>query len=553
MPTITISKDDISRLLGKEISLEELDELILYAKGEIDGVDGDLIKVDQKDTNRPDLWSTEGIVRQLRGTLGVESGMPNYEIIKSDINIYVDPLLKDVRPCCVNAVVKGLDIDEAFLSQIIQLQEKIALTFGRKRREVAVGIIDFDKITPPIYYKATKPDENAFIPLAFEKPLTPRDILERHPKGKEYRHLVDKSEIYPILVDSDGVVLTMPPIINSEHTGKVTTETKNIFIDVTGFNIETLKTALNVIVSAFAERGGKVYSVTVNYPDESISVPDMTPVTFSIEKQYICSTLGIDLDNSDIIRLLGNMRYDATIKDETISVTYLPYRKDIMHASDVIEDICIAYGYNNILPETPTLYTIGRQLPISRKLLIARELMIGLGFQEIVSFTLSNNEALFGKMRLSRPDDIVEIENPVAVSWSVLRNWLTPSLMAFLSKNTHHDYPQNLFEVSEVVSTDENKETMVDSRYKLAFSICHSQANYTKAREVLDSFMLNTGISYCVETDTHPSFLDGRIGKIMVNGKERGIIGEIHPEVIENWGIESPIAIVEFELEKILE
>ncbi|HHN81167.1 MAG TPA: phenylalanine--tRNA ligase subunit beta, partial [Methanomicrobia archaeon] len=233
MPTIDVSLKDVSRLLGTTVTAEEFDDLVLFAKGEVDDVSGDDVKVDLKDTNRPDLWSTEGIVRQLRGIAGTHRGIPSYPIEESDVRVIADPALRNVRPYCVNAVVTGLSIDTAFLSQIIQLQEKIALTFGRKRREVAVGIIDYDKITPPIHYKATSPSENAFVPLGFDRPMTPAEILREHPKGIEYRHLVEGSDVYPLLIDSKGVVLTMPPIINSEHTGKVSTETKNIFIDVT--------------------------------------------------------------------------------------------------------------------------------------------------------------------------------------------------------------------------------------------------------------------------------------------------------------------------------
>ncbi|MDD4281718.1 MAG: phenylalanine--tRNA ligase subunit beta [Candidatus Methanofastidiosa archaeon] len=553
MPTLEISCKDLSRLLGRTVTVEELDDLILYAKGEIDGVEGDMVKVDQKDTNRPDLWSTEGIARQLRGILSLETGLPDITIEESDVEIFVDPALADVRPYCVNAVVKGLDIDEAFLSQIIQLQEKVALTYGRKRREVAVGIIDYDRIVPPIYYRATGPEENAFVPLSFSEALTPSEILSLHPKGQEYRHLVEGHDVYPLLVDSEGTVLTMPPIINSEHTGKVTTETKNVFVDVTGYDIETLKTALNVIVSAFAERGATIYSVTVHYPGRKERVPDLTPRTFSVSKAYVQKTLGMALDDRDLVALLAKMRYDAFVDGDDIVVSYAPYRDDIMHENDVLEDLAIAYGYNSMVPDVPDLSTTGRLLPLTSRLLIARELMVGLGYQEIVTFTLSSSEMLFERMGVARPDDVVEIENPVSASWSVLRPALLPSLMAFLSKNTHNDYPQTVFEVSEAARIDESQETGVESAYRLAFAACSATATFTEARQALDAFMANCGIAFEVRGIEHPSFLEGRVGAIVVDGIERGIIGEIHPRVLEAWGLEHPVAAVELALERLLE
>jgi len=553
MPTIDVSLKDLSKMLGRELTVEELDDLILYAKGELDGEDGDTIKLDMKDTNRPDLWSSEGIIRQLRGNLGIETGLPRYEIHESDIQVYADPALKDVRPYCVNAIVLDLDIDEAFLSQIIQLQEKIALTFGRKRKEVAVGIIDYDKISPPIYYKATKPDENAFVPLTFTEEKTPREILKEHPKGLEYGHLIEDSDVYPLLVDSRGVVLTMPPVINSEETGKVTTDTKNIFIDITGFDIDYLKIALNVIVSAFAERGGNVYGATINYGDEKIKVPDLTPLSFNLDKKSIRGILGLDLGDEGLKDHLERMRYGVDIKGDHVEVKYLPYRKDIMHPYDVIEDIAISYGYNDIVPEIPRLYTIGRLLPMTRKLRLVRELMVGIGYQEVLTFTLSSNEQLYDKMEVDRPENVVEIENPVSQSWSVLRDWITPSLLSFLSRNTHRDYPQNVFEVSEVLNEDQSAETMVDSRNKLAFALCNSGANFTKIRESLENMMSNIGKEFVVEPVEHGSFLPGRVGRVMVDGTEFGIIGELHPKVLENWGIETPMAVAELEIERLIE
>jgi len=553
MPTIDASIKDISKLLGRDLDTADIDELILYAKGELDGEDGDTVKLDMKDTNRPDLWSTEGIVRQLRGTLGIEKGLPKYEVHDSDIQIYADPALKDVRPYCVNAVIMDLDIDEAFLSQIIQLQEKIALTFGRKRREVAVGIIDYDKIEPPIYYKATDPKENAFVPLTFSEKMTPEQILKEHPKGQEYGHLVEGSEVYPLLIDSRGVVLTMPPVINSEVTGKVSTDTKNIFIDVTGYDIEYMKVALNVIVTAFAERGGKVLGVTVNYGDKKIRVPDLTPMAYTFSKSSVLDILGIGMNDENLIEHLESMRYGVSVDGDEVTVSYLPYRKDIMHPFDVLEDIAIAHGYNDIEPEVPKLYTIGRLQQMSLKLRQVRELVVGMGFQEILTFTLSNDDNLYRKMNISRPGNVVEIENPVSQSWSVLRDWLTPSLLSFLSKNTHNDYPQNIFEVSEVVTEDKGNETRVDNRYRLAMAICNSNANYTGIREGLDSFLANIGKRATIEPIQHDSFISGRAGRIIIDSMEVGIVGELHPQVLENWGMENPIALAELEIERLLE
>jgi phenylalanyl-tRNA synthetase beta chain len=279
----------------------------------------------------------------------------------------------------------------------------------------------------------------------------------------------------------------------------------------------------------------------------------MSPRSYAASKAYLLSSLGVKLGNEEIINHLRRMRYDALIDGDTVLVSYAPYRTDIMHENDVLEDLAIAYGYNDLAPDIPSLSTTGRLLPITSRLLVARELLVGLGFQEIISFTLSSNEVLFERMNMPRPDDVVEIENPVSASWSVLRNTLVPSLMGFLSRNTHNDYPQNIFEVSETARIDAAAETSVDSSYSMAFAVCSSGANYTAAREALESFMANIGVQFTVRGIEHPSYLPGRVGAIVVKGADVGIIGELHPAVLENWGLENPVAVAEVSLERLLE
>jgi len=273
MPKFDVAKHDLERLVGEEFTVDEWEDLFLYAKCELDDIwehEGKIyFKADAKDTNRPDLWSAEGIARQVRWALGMVRGLPRYGIEESNVMVYVDEKLKDIRPYGVYAIVEGLELDEEALKQIIQLQEKVALTLGRKRKEVAIGTFDFDKLRPPFYYKAVEPKKIKFIPLNCER----EEILEEHEKGKEYGHLIKGRPYYPLLVDSEGNVLSMPPIINSETHGKVTEETKSmppvinsethgkvteetksIFIDITGWHLETIMLALNVIVTALAEK-----------------------------------------------------------------------------------------------------------------------------------------------------------------------------------------------------------------------------------------------------------------------------------------------------------
>lgn len=547
MPKFDVSKTDLERLVGKTFSVEEWEDLFLYAKCELDDVweeNGQIyFKADSKDTNRPDLWSAEGIARQIRWALGFQKGLPRYEIEKSDVTVYVDEKLKDIRPYGVYAIVEGLSLDEEALKQMINLQEKVALTFGRRRREVAIGIFDFDRVKPPIYYRAAEKTEK-FIPLGFDEELTLEEILEKHEKGKEYGHLIKDKPYYPLLVDSQGNILSMPPIINSELTGRVTTETKNVFVDVTGWDLKKIMLALNVVVTALAERGGKINSVKVVYKDFEIETPDLTPKTFEVELDYIKRLAGIELSDVEIKDLLERMFYEVELVDGKAKLKYPAFRDDIMHARDVLEDVLIAYGYNEIEPEEPKLAVQGRGDKFVGFEDAVRELMIGFGLQEVMTFNLTNKEAQFAKMNITE-EDIVEIENPISLKWSALRKWLIPSLLEFLSQNTHEEYPQKIFEVGKATMIDESRETKTISESKLAVAIAHPRVTFTEVKEILESVIYHLGFKYELKETEHGSFIPGRVGKIIVNGQEIGIIGEIHPQVLENWGIEMPVAAFE--------
>ncbi len=547
MPKFDVSKDDLERLVGESFTVEEWEDLFLYAKCELDDVweeDGKVyFKADSKDTNRPDLWSAEGIARQIKWALGKARGLPKYEVEESGVEVYVDERLSDIRPYGVYAIVEGLTFDEEALKQMINLQEKVALTFGRRRREVAIGIFDFDKVRPPIYYRAANKDEK-FIPLGFKEELTLEEILEKHEKGREYGHLIRDKSYYPLLVDSEGNVLSMPPVINSELTGRVTEKTRNVFVDVTGWDLKKIMLALNVVVTALAERGGKIKSVKVVYKDFEIQTPDLTPKSFEVELEYIKKLAGVELSDEEIKELLEKMFYEVKLVDGKAKVRYPAFRDDIMHPRDILEDVLIAYGYNEIEPEEPELVVQGKGDEFIDFENAVRELMIGFGLQEVMTFNLTNKEAQFTKMNLPY-GDLVEIENPISPKWSALRKWITPSLMEFLSLNTHEEYPQRIFEVGRATLIDESRETKTISESKLAVAIAHPRVTFTEAKEILDSVMRHLGAQYRIEEIEHSSFIPGRAGKILVGNIEVGIIGEIHPQVLENWGVEMPVAVFE--------
>ncbi|MDP6459870.1 MAG: phenylalanine--tRNA ligase subunit beta [Candidatus Hydrothermarchaeota archaeon] len=539
MPTVECSLSDLRSLLGREIEEKGLEEIVLYIKGELESLNGDEVKLDIKDTNRPDLWSVEGIARELRRHLGDPAGLTKFSVEPSGIALKIDSKVEKVRPKALGAVVKDVALSDYSLKQLIQLQEKIHLTYGRNRREVAIGVYDYDKLAPPIRYTTVEPGGLKFIPLDFDEEMTPREILQRHPKGIEYGPLINRYPEYPLMIDSADNVLSIPPIINSSYTGKVTVDTENLFIELTGMEVKRLSIALNVLVAALAERGGWIQSVEVIYPKERIVTPDLSPKKFRVNTDYARRTLGLDLKEDEMTSLLAKAGYMAAKADGEILLEYPAYRNDILHERDVIEDIAIAYGLNNITPHPPRLPTIGGIDPLEDFSETLRELVVGLGYQEILTFSLTNKEALFDKMLLKKAD-VCEIANPVSANWSAMRNWLMPSLLEFLTYNQHVEYPQRIFEVGDVVKPDAKAETRAMNVRKLACVLSDVKAGYEDMSSALDAILSNLGVEFKLNAAEHPSFISGRTAKILLKNKNIGFIGEVNPEVLNNWGLSMP-------------
>jgi len=552
MPTIEVSLKDICRLVGKKMTAKEFGDYLQYAKGEIEGIDGDRIKLEIADTNRPDLWSAEGIAREIRSCCSAKKGLRRYDIKKSGLKVIVDSSLKNIRPKTVCAVVRGLKIDDEFLLQMIQLQEKVCETFGRKRRDVAIGVYDFHRIKSPITFRAYGPEDMKFVPLGFDREMTLREILSKHPKGQEYGHLLEGLGKYPVFIDGAGNVLSMPPVINSDYTGKVTSETKDLFIECSGFDLKFLIPGLNVMVSALAERGGRIETVEVVFPDENITTPDLTPGKITVDLDYIRKRSGLEISTPGIEDLLLKAGYDVKIKGNKLEAIYPAYRQDIMHPADVVEDVIIRYGYNKIEPVFPKIPTSGSMTKINRFSGEVREVMVGLGAQEILSYYLTSRENLIRKMCL-REVEAMELENPVSENWCIFRTWIIPSIMEFLGKNSKKEYPQQVFEIGEVIIPDRTAETRSLNPVRLAWAVSGKDAGFTQAKQALDYLMDYIGARYEIREIEHDSFIRGRTGRVFLKDRPIAYIGEIHPQVLENFGLENPVACFELNLTDVLE
>jgi phenylalanyl-tRNA synthetase beta chain len=239
------------------------------------------------------------------------------------------------------------------------------------------------------------------------------------------------------------------------------------------------------------------------------------------------------------------------VQVDSVDVVVPSFRVDVMHQVDLIEDIAIAYGYNNIECLWREMPTTGRAKPEQRQIDIARELMVGLGYQEILTYMLTNKESLFIKMNAQETKN-VEVANPKYLTMTCLRNWLLPSLMEFLSNNQSVEFPQKIFEVGIVTLPDEAKETKTRDEEWLSAATTHANANFTEIKSALDAFMSNFGVEWQIKETAHPSFIEGRVGKVIIGSVEVGVVGEINPLVLEAWKLENPVAAFEVNLPRIL-
>lgn len=542
MPVIEISKRDLCSLIGKNPNTKELEELLHFAKATLESEEGDILRIEIGDIDRPDLWSAEGLARIIKGQIGRESGLPKLQISRSNYLVKVEGKVARARPLIVCAVVKNLKLNEFSINQVIQLQEKLCEGFGLKRKEAALGIYDFDKINWPVKY-TTFPRTMKFVPLEMNEPLTLNEILQKHEKGRQYAHLLQGCKEYPILIDSANEVLSMPPIINSDFTGKVTDKTRNVFIEVTGFSYHFIVPVLNVMVSALAERGGKIEQITIKTPQGNITTPDFTPKSAVIEADYCNNIIGLQLNSKQICMLLEKARFNAKQEGNKIIAYYLPYRQDIMDARDVIEDIAIAYGYEKLQPQEAKIPSTGKAsdiIPLKQKI---TEILVGLNMQETATFTLTNKQNLFKKMNVE-DEDVIEIANPISENYECIRNSLIPSALEFLSGNTKKEFPQRIFEIGECFSIKEEK-----TKNSLVIAITHAKTNFTEIKQTLDYLMKNLNVKCSIRETQHQTFIEGRVGSITINNIKAGTIGEIHPKVLSSWGLEMPVALLEIDLD----
>jgi len=548
MPVITFKYQDLKDL-GIDTEKDELIDTLPMMSSDIEDYDDEEIKVEFF-PNRPDNLSVEGVARSFKGFIGQEIGFPDYKVEDSGEYVTVDKDVAAIRPYIGFAKIDNVDFTGDKLKYIMEFQENLHWVIGRDRKKVAIGIHNADVVEAPFKYIATPKDVNAFVPLEKDVEMTPDAILTDHEKGVDYAHLIEDFEKYPLILDKNDNVLSMPPIINGELT-KIKEDTHNIIVDVTGTDERAVNQSLNIICSSFAEVGGQIKSMEVRYEDKTIKTPDLTPQEMNVHVDTANSLIGgTSLTAQDIRELLLKARFDAEIIDDNEVKAIIPaYRVDILHEVDIVENIAVQYHINSVEAELPDINTVAYENDWFKSESIIREIMISLGFQEVMSLMLTNEEAHYEKMN-QEEEPHVQVARPITIDRTMIRTSLINSLMEFLEDNKHEDLPQKIFEIGDVLYLDDSKENKTVTSKKLAGLICHSTANFTEIKSVVTSVLSNLGYSMEISDSENKTFIPGRAADVTGSaekGSVKGFFGEVSPEVITNFTLEYPV--IAFEIE----
>jgi phenylalanyl-tRNA synthetase beta chain len=564
MPKIDVSEELFFRALGRTFEEAELVQLLTAAKAELDGWDhaAKQLRVELNDTNRPDLWSTLGLARQLAVYLG--RPIPSYPFFSragdakpsADRRVIVDRGLADIRPYIVSFVAEGREVTDALLREIIQSQEKLCGIFGRKRRTIAMGVSRADLIAWPVHYRAADPDATRFTPLDFDRPLSMRQMLAEHPKGREYGHIVASYPRFPLLADAKGEVLTFPPVINSALIGGVKPGDRRLFIDLTGPDLEILLTAGAITACDFADMGFTVLPVQVEFPRDTkhgrtLTTPYYFQAETTLEVADAERRLGDRFSPEEAAGFVRKMGNAVRVEGNRLVVAPPPFRDDFLHPVDVIEEIMIGRGMASFAPVMPREFTVGRITRSEERARQVRDLMIGLGYQEMI-FNYLGARADFADRMLRDGASLVEIANPMSESYAALRDSIIPNLLASEAASANAAYPHRIFEAGKTVVKDPADNHGSRTLNCLGALLADRETGFNDIDAHLLALFFYLNLEPVVSPVDDSRFIPGRAAVISVGGRKVGVMGEVAPQVLERWGIQMPCAAAEIVLDELV-
>jgi phenylalanyl-tRNA synthetase beta chain len=539
MPVIELSYSRLQKLIGK-VTKKQISDSLPFLGLDIESEDKDLVRIEYS-PNRPDYSTDYGIALGMQGLLGIKTGIVKLNVKKShNYLISVNPSVTKIRPFVTGIIAKNGKVDDKTIKQLMTMQEDLHFGIGRKRKKSSIGIHDLDKISFPLVYTTTTRNHK-FIPLNSEKETTISEILVNTDVGKDYGSILGQSSQVPIILDENENTVSFPPIINAAVT-TVTTKTKNLFVEVTGITKEDAEDMLAVVATILQSAGFTLESIKITGAKNSSPKLEQRKMTVSIS--LINQILGLSLNSSKIVSSLKKSRLDAISKGTNIICTIPAYRFDIFGPLDLVEEVALGYGIQNLEPILSPSQTIGKINPVSLKLKSLDQTMIGLGFLESLNSSLTSKRVLYD-MTNRDSTKIISVLDSKSREHTILRDSILPGLLENLSKNIHESYPQKMFETGTVFAT----ENPISEKINFSGISAHKDANFTEIKSIIQS-ALNIGFGIKVETKTatNSTFEDGHCASIVLNNIPIGIIGKIDSKIIENYKIRVPVVGFEISL-----
>lgn len=545
MPVVNMASSRLGKLIPN-VSREKVLEMLPFAGLDIEGVDEHGIRVEYN-PNRPDFSTDFGITRAIRGLLEIELGTPRLKLArKSAHSILVTSHVKKIRPVIVALVARGGRLEDETIKQLIAMQEDLHNGIGRRRKKASIGLHDLDTVSFPLTYTAVN-DDYAFTPLGESSHRTIAQILRETETGRQYGNLVRGSDRYPLLVDKNDTVLSLPPVINGDST-RVDLKTRNILVEVTGTTKKASDDVLAIVAMTLADAGFRIGTVTIVGGRKRIETPELEPTKIVVDAKYLNQVMGMDLGSKQIIRCLRKSRLDAVARGNRIVCMVPRYRTDISHPVDVAEEVALGYGIYNLKPTFPPAATAGQKSLLTNHLSAVRETLGGHGMIESLGFSLTSRQIQYESFDRSSKNAL-QVEEPKSAEHQLLRDSLIPSLLFSLSRNVHEEYPQRLFEIGKTFQSSGD----IHESWNVAAVVAHVDASYTEILSILQSLLRSCfGKEMKAKAMQSPFFISGRSAEIVVDGTSAGAVGEITPTALANMKLRVPAAAFEIDLTKML-
>ncbi|MDE1827906.1 MAG: phenylalanine--tRNA ligase subunit beta [Candidatus Micrarchaeota archaeon] len=541
MVNVTFNKNYLFRLLGLRLDEKKLAMHIEKMGFEVETSTKEEVGI-ALPANRPDVVDIVGFARALKNFMH-KSKKLKY-VIKGNapaLEISVGGEIEGLRPFISGMVVKGMKFDEQSLKHLLAFTEKFASNYGRNRKRLAIGLHDLDQIAGNLTYDAVKDEE--FLALGISRKMKLSEILKRNEKGMAYAGTIGDSKLYPVLKDANGTI-SFVPILNSERT-KVTGSTKNLLIEITGTSRYIVEKSADLFAAMFLDLGASVEKVKVSYKGSSVILPKMSSANIEIPLIKIEGQIGVIIGFNNVISLANKMGYEAALVGRNIRFRIPEYRLDILNEQDVIEDIAIAYGYDFIQAVSIYSEQMGEIEDATRRSRELSEVMVGLGFSEMLNSYLTSERQDFDSMRLKDHDSkYVRVKDAKMQKLTMLRTSLLPSLLGNIGMSVHEKMPQRIFELDFVFGIS----GQVNENQMLAGVITDPKSNFNQIKAVVEAVLQSMRIEYQIKENSHRSFIEGRCASVILKGKNIGVFGEVHPEVLSNFGIEEPTIAFEISL-----